>query len=574
MSKHTSPSKVSKVTQNLDLDSKAIGVLPIINQFIERLGIAELLDRHVPSKENMTLSHGQMLLLLIRNILVERQPLYNLPDWAMTYDGLFTGLVGISRKALNDDRIGRALNELFLAERPTMLTDLTLRAIDVFKIDLSQFHNDSTTVTVYGAYRSAFTFKGKQTVKLKRGHNKDHRPDLKQLVYCLTVSRDHAVPIHYKVYDGNITDDRTHIETWEKVRALVKRSDFIYVADCKLCTRAQMEHIDRAGGRFITVLPKTRSEQAWFEQWAAQNKVPWKELLRTPDHRHPDSDQELVYYGTESPVPSKEGYRILWILSSQKQEQDQQYRYEQIQKTVDDLSELQKKVGHRNLKSQQQISEAVKSILETHGSERWFEWHTTCEESTRYKQQGKGRPGKDTPYAQVVTQQWTFMAMPNEQQIQADARMDGIFPLITNISKNQLAMKDVLLKYKYQPFVEKRHQQLKSVFDAMPVYLKAPHRVEAMMFVYFIVLLLNALIERQLRQAMQAQNIASLPLYPEERRCRRPTTERIVTFFSQQRRHILKSQTDIVKTFHDPLSDLQLKVLKLMGVAPTPYRSG
>jgi transposase len=226
-----------------------------------------------------------MLLLLIRNILVERQPLYNLPDWAMTYDGLFTGLAGISRKALNDDRIGRALNELFMAERPTMLTELTLRAIDVFKIDLSQFHNDSTTVTVYGAYRSAFTFKGKQTIKLKRGHNKDHRPDLKQLVYCLTVSRDHAVPIHYKVYDGNITDDRTHIETWEKVRALVKRSDFIYVADCKLCTRTQMEHIDRAGGRFITVLPKTRSEQAWFEQWAAQNKVPWKELLRTPDHR-------------------------------------------------------------------------------------------------------------------------------------------------------------------------------------------------------------------------------------------------------------------------------------------------
>ena len=43
------------------------------------------------------------------------------------------------------------------------------------------------------------------------GHNKDHRPDLKQLVYSLAVTADGAVPVHYKTYDGNTSDDKTHI---------------------------------------------------------------------------------------------------------------------------------------------------------------------------------------------------------------------------------------------------------------------------------------------------------------------------------------------------------------------------
>lgn len=60
-------------------------------------------------------------------------------------------------------------------------------------------------------------------------------------------------------------------------------------------------------------------------------------------------------------------------------------------------------------------------------------------------------------------------------------------------------MKDVLLNYKYQPYIGKRHQLFKSVLEAAPVYLKSPQRIEALMFVYFVALLLNALFERELR---------------------------------------------------------------------------
>ena len=190
-----------------------------------------------------------------------------------------------------------------------------------------------------------------------------------------------------------------------------------------------------------------------------------------------------------------------------------------------------------------------------------------AQEVDLYRQKGKGRPGNNTEYIRTVKEKWTFEAMPNGTRIQEDSALDGMFPLITNISEKKLSMRDILLKYKFQPYIEKRHQQFKSVFDAAPVFLKLPHRIEALMFVYFIVLLLNALIERELRLSMKREKISSLPLYPEDRECEFPTTDRLISLFDKQRRHILRSKDVIVKCFYDPISELQETILSLLSVS-------
>ncbi|MGH3557343.1 MAG: hypothetical protein ACRDTK_07595 [Mycobacterium sp.] len=105
---------------------------------------------------------------------------------------------------------------------------------------------------------------GKATAAITFGHNKDHRPDLKQLVWILTVSTDGAVPLAHRVVDGNTSDDVTHIDTWDHLVALLGRADFLYVADCKLATRDNMDHIHRRGGRFVSVLPASRKEDSTF----------------------------------------------------------------------------------------------------------------------------------------------------------------------------------------------------------------------------------------------------------------------------------------------------------------------
>lgn len=557
---------------SLELDSKTVGALPIINAFTERIGLSDLLSHYLPSKENQKLSHADTVLLLVRNILVEREPLYKLSEWAALFDPTLVGLAEASPRVLNDDRVGRSLDALFDADRASLLTQIVLKVIDEFAIDLSQLHNDSTTVTVFGEYKQSRSRRdGKPSLALSLGFNKDHRQDLKQLLFTLTVSRDGAVPIHYKAYDGNTTDDKTHIYTWEALRRITARSDFIYVADSKLCTREQMAYITKEGGRFISVLPDTRKESGWFKSWFRTRQINWQELLRKPDHRRPES-AEHVYWGYESPMASEEGYRILWILSSQKQDQDATGRERKIEKAIKALDALKGKVGTRKWKTKKQIEKAVRKILEETQSARWFDWKMVVEDVETYKQKGKGRPGKNTEYVKVVKQKWSFEAMPNGTKIQEDAATDGLFPLITNMKAKELSMKEVLRKYKFQPYIEKRHQQFKSVFDAAPVYLKLPHRIEALMFVYFIVLLLNALIERELRLAMCKEKIRSLPLYPEQRKCKYPTTARIIDLFSNLRRHILIQESEEVKYFYDPVSELQEQILDLLAISKKHYK--
>ena len=100
-------------------------------------------------------------------------------------------------KHLNDDRVGRALDRLFDTNFSQLVLDVMQHVVTEFDLDLSELHNDSTTVRFYGDYElfdQPQLRRGKKTVAIRNGHSKDHRPDLKQLLYILTVSDDGGCP--------------------------------------------------------------------------------------------------------------------------------------------------------------------------------------------------------------------------------------------------------------------------------------------------------------------------------------------------------------------------------------------
>jgi len=72
--------------------------------------------------------------------------------------------------------------------------------------------------------------------------------------------------------------------------------------------------------------------------------------------------------------------------------------------------------------------------------------------------------------------------------------------LVTHV--DELSDREVLEAYKKQPLVEKRFEQLKTDFKAAPVYLKEVRRIRALLCVYFLVVLVEALLEREMRRAM------------------------------------------------------------------------
>ena len=188
-----------------ELLSRRSGALPLINHFLDRIGLDEILSRWLPEPDRrFKLTPAAAIRLLVVNLLVGRAPLYGLAEWAAGYAPELLGLPGPDLLWLNDDRVGRALVTLFDADRASLLTELIVGVVDEFGVDTAEMHNDSTSVSVHGAYEGAdgTPRRGKPTPAVTFGHSKDHRPDLKQLVWILTVSADGSVPMAYRLEAG------------------------------------------------------------------------------------------------------------------------------------------------------------------------------------------------------------------------------------------------------------------------------------------------------------------------------------------------------------------------------------
>jgi hypothetical protein len=110
-----------------------------------------------------------VITLVVRNIILSHRPLYALGEWATPYEASLLGLEDGDIGALNDDRVGRMLDRLFDCDRASLITEVVVGVIRQFDLDLSQLHNDSTTVTFSGAYDQANRYSrgGKSTPAIR-----------------------------------------------------------------------------------------------------------------------------------------------------------------------------------------------------------------------------------------------------------------------------------------------------------------------------------------------------------------------------------------------------------------------
>jgi transposase len=553
--------------------SRALGGLPIVNVVLDRLGLPALLSAALPHDDpRVKLAPAVAIGLVVTNLVLGREPLYALGEWAARYDPALLGLTADEVGVLNDDRVGRALEALFDADRASLLTAVVLRAISEFSIDTSQLHNDSTSVSVHGAYRNAIGTArgGKPTPAITFGHSKDHRPDLKQLVWILTVSSDGAVPLAYRLADGNTSDDPTHVPTWDGLAGLLGRTDFLYVADSKLCSRQAMDHIASRGGRFVTVLPRSRAEDGAFRDYLQSHTPPWTEATRRPGGRLGDPDQ--VYSTTPAPLPSAEGHRIVWVHSSAKAGRDATGRQARIEAGVAAIEELDTKLAgpRTRFKTRVAVEQAATAALTGAHADRWVTFTVTETVDKTYKQERRGRPGPATRYREIATSRFGLRADIALDRLAYDAASDGCFPLITN--DRGLSDAQVLGAYRYQPNLERRHHLLKSVQDAAPVLLHNAARIEALFCCQFLALLTAALIEREVRNGMRRAALDNIALYPEFRDCKAPSTERILEIFATVERHQLHRDGTLVQTFEPELSAQQLQILELLRLPRTAYK--
>lgn len=554
------------------LCSVTVGALPLLNHLLRRMRLEEFLRDALPPEDGRTkLSTAKALLVLLRNLLLSREPIYGVGEWAARHAADLLGLTPDEVRRLNDDRLGRALDKLFAADLPSLVLTVATHVVKQFDVRLDELHNDSTTVSFCGAYLDAAVERrlfGAPTLAITFGHNKDHRPDLKQLLFILTVTADGGLPLHFRAASGNLTDDRTHCDTWELLCQLTGRRDFLYVADSKLATRQNMAYIHQRQGRFVTLLPRTRAEDAAFRELVGRGQVVWRPLWERTE-----GDGEVVdrYSTVDCASVSREGYRLVWYHSLCKAQRDAVARSARIEKTLKQLTTLREKLRSPRTRYRQEakVAQAVAKILESLGSAAWIvvEVQTRIEET--FRQATRGRPGKDTQYTKKLTTRFDLSFRIDDAAVAEDAASDGVFPLITNVT--DLDELELLKTYKRQSRIEKRFSQLKTDFEVAPVYLKSVHRIQALLAVYFLALLVESLLERELRQAMQRKEIDWLPLYPEGRACRRPTSRRVIDLFEPVQRHTLRHGKQSAEVLITELTRVQRRVLTLLGLPSKQY---
>ena len=274
----------------------------------------------------------------------------------------------------------------------------------------------------------------------------------------------------------------------------------------------------------------------------------------------------------EAQLPSKEGYRIVWVWNSLMALEDSDGRQARIEKAWLGIERLQTKLqGKRcRLRLRERVEAEAEKIIQGANAERWVRVVVTEREEPIFRQERQGRPGTNTRYIRRRRLRFSVAARVQDDVVKADERSDGMFPLISNC--RDLALKDIMEAYKFQPKLEKRHEQLKSVQNMAPVWLKNIGRIEALLFLYFIALMAHALLEREVRQGMAGEGVEQLPLYPEERECRAPSTERILAVFEALQRHRLRKHGRLVEVFEPQLTDLQRQIIALMRIPDSSFR--
>src|SRR5207237_7686743 len=130
----------------LELRSYDVGALPLLNRIVERMQLRRILGEHLPRDDSRTeLPTVTALLVLFANLLMAREPVYGVGEWAALFPPDLLGLREQDLSRVHDDRLGRCLDRMFQGIGPTLIMAVVRHLVCWFKVCLDQLHKDSTT---------------------------------------------------------------------------------------------------------------------------------------------------------------------------------------------------------------------------------------------------------------------------------------------------------------------------------------------------------------------------------------------------------------------------------------------
>jgi transposase len=212
--------------------------IPVISAHLQKMRVAELLDKHFPTNGNWTgLSLGWVTVVWVTCILsAGDHRLSQVEPWVKAHQRPLSRGIGrrVKPRDCPDDRLATVLDYLSL-EACWLAFECArnARRIRVYHRHPRVARVDSTTAAAFVTPAGLFQL----------GHSKEHRPDLPQVTIALAVLDPLGLPVTTPVVAGNTADEPLSLPEIAKVRQSAQGTGLTYVGDCKMAasgTRAEI----------------------------------------------------------------------------------------------------------------------------------------------------------------------------------------------------------------------------------------------------------------------------------------------------------------------------------------------
>jgi hypothetical protein len=534
---------------------KQLGALPVIHEYLQRLGVRERVDMLAPVREVAHLTNGQVVEALVANRLTAPRPLYDIAHWAEQW--AVEEVLGIPPAALNDDRLGRCLDDL-AGVHDYVRGDLTIRAVRAFGLETRTLRWDLTSVVVTGAYPEAE--QDADYAQVRYGYGGNGQPPRQQVRYLQVSTSDGAVPVWDQVYDGNTPDVATVIATMRALQAYADGRDFVLGGDSKLLSAANRQALLTAGLGYLAPLTRTPELDAEFLAIAPEEWEPL-DYASAREQRRPSAER-TTYQGAERQATvalpdGEEGMRPvvvrrLFVVSSEERAACQRNRARQRERAEAEIARVVRQVGGRWYPTAERAQAKIDAILERRHLREFYQ--VTAAPG------GPERDGRPTVTCEVIA---TALA-------RAEA-LDGHYVLETTRPVEAADGTALLTEWKGQWELEHRHRDAKGPRCIRPLFVTSNRRIVGLITILSIALLIFSLLERAARQAVDAmgagQKVANLLA---GHVAARPTGENLLKALSEISLVTFGHATG-AQQVGSSLSPLQRTLLRMLSVPEAVY---
>lgn len=552
------------------VDVKRLDHLPLVGALLRELAVKGTVDALIPPHDRNAVTAGECVEALVLTILTGEHALSRVADTLAGYDLAVIFQRPMEAAHFHDNRLGRALDALWTAGLDRLYGAVVSQAIHRYGLELARLHTDTTSLKVYGAYEREADEEGPLVTF---GYSRDHRPDLKQLLFGLTVTAE-GVPVWGHVTDGNrsdSTEQRFHITQLRQ--HLPDLSEPLLVADSKFFAGETMALAAEHRCRFVTLVPQTAGLRQALVEAPEPRELPL--LWERPGRRQGDtahyrgaSVRRPYRWKTTTGEVQELPLRFLVVESTQLAKAKAPRLAAAQQTERDALAALQRQWQRRCFACEADAHQAASLCVRELSLRYHHLTYTVAADWVPGKHARRGRPPKQAPHPQRQVWQVTWQVQEASEILTAQARRESRFVLATNVlDAGQLSDAEVLKAYKGQPAAELSFKWAKNPAAIAPIFLEIPSRIAALGCVYLMALLVYTLVERHVRKSLAARG-ETLPDRPAP--SQRPTARTVF----QLMRNIAVVTLDWAGQRHrqvTPLHGHHLHVIALLGYDRSIY---